>query len=148
MTVTTAGLRAKHTRILKIQASLTAHWHDKGADWRGLAHTQAHKKRLHLYRLRWWPDAPPRGRRGGSGPGGWGSRLQGSHLNLSQTQRTAAKAAAIGTEVDQHGVSFSVRDAALDESCARARAPHNQHCKEASRLHAVLRKRRPRRPSK
>ena len=23
-------------RILKIQASLTAHWHDKGADWRGL----------------------------------------------------------------------------------------------------------------
>lgn len=25
---------------VKIQASLTAHWHDKGADWRGLAHTQ------------------------------------------------------------------------------------------------------------
>ena len=32
-------------RILKIQASLTAHWHDKGADWRGLAHTQAHDKK-------------------------------------------------------------------------------------------------------
>ena len=31
-------------RILKIQASLTAHWHDKGADWRGLAHTPAHEK--------------------------------------------------------------------------------------------------------
>ena len=31
-------------RILKIQASLTAHWHDKGADWRGLAHTQAHHR--------------------------------------------------------------------------------------------------------
>ena len=31
-------------RILKIQASLTAHWHDKGADWRGLAHTQAHRR--------------------------------------------------------------------------------------------------------
>ena len=30
-------------RILKIQASLTAHWHDKGADWRGLAHTPAHE---------------------------------------------------------------------------------------------------------
>ena len=44
MTVTTAGLRAKHTRILKIQASLTAHWHDKGADWRGLAHTPAHHR--------------------------------------------------------------------------------------------------------
>ena len=28
------------SRILKIQASLTAHWHDKGADWRGLAHSQ------------------------------------------------------------------------------------------------------------
>ena len=29
---------SQHTgeRILKIQASLTAHWHDKGADWRGL----------------------------------------------------------------------------------------------------------------
>ena len=26
-------------RILKIQASLTAHWHDKGADWRGLVHS-------------------------------------------------------------------------------------------------------------
>ena len=25
------------------QASLTAHWHDKGADWRGLAHTDAQK---------------------------------------------------------------------------------------------------------
>ena len=31
-------------RILKIQASLTAHWHNKGADWRGLAHTQAHHR--------------------------------------------------------------------------------------------------------
>ena len=31
-------------RILKIQASLTAHWHDKGADWRGLAHTPAHHR--------------------------------------------------------------------------------------------------------
>ena len=31
-------------RILKRQASLTAHWHDKGADWRGLAHTQAHHR--------------------------------------------------------------------------------------------------------
>ena len=31
-------------RILKIQASLTAHWHDKGADWRGLAHTHAHHR--------------------------------------------------------------------------------------------------------
>ena len=29
---------------LKTQASLTAHWHDKGADWRGLAHTQAHHR--------------------------------------------------------------------------------------------------------
>ena len=28
---------------LKIQASLTAHWHDKGAD-RGLAHTRAHHR--------------------------------------------------------------------------------------------------------
>ena len=26
------------------QASLTAHWHNKGADWRGLAHTQAHNR--------------------------------------------------------------------------------------------------------
>ena len=25
------------------QASLTAHWHDKGADWRGLAHTPARR---------------------------------------------------------------------------------------------------------
>ena len=37
------------TRILerknvKIQASLTAHGHDKGADWRGLAHTPAHHR--------------------------------------------------------------------------------------------------------
>ena len=31
-------------RILKIQASRTAHWHDKGADWRGLAHTPAHHR--------------------------------------------------------------------------------------------------------
>ena len=31
-------------RILKIQASLTAHWHDKGADWRGLAYTPAHHR--------------------------------------------------------------------------------------------------------
>ena len=31
-------------RILKTPASLTAHWHDKGADWRGLAHTQAHHR--------------------------------------------------------------------------------------------------------
>ena len=31
-------------RILKIQASLTAHWHDKGADWRGLAHTPAMRR--------------------------------------------------------------------------------------------------------
>ena len=31
-------------RILKIQPSLTAHWHDKGADWRGLAHTPAHHR--------------------------------------------------------------------------------------------------------
>ena len=38
-----AGLVRK-TRILKSQASLTAHWHDKGADWRGLAHTQAHHR--------------------------------------------------------------------------------------------------------
>ena len=29
---------AHNSRILRIQASLTAHWHDKGADWRGLAH--------------------------------------------------------------------------------------------------------------
>ena len=27
--------RAASGRILKIQASLTAHWHEKGADWRG-----------------------------------------------------------------------------------------------------------------
>ena len=24
--------------------SLTAHWHDKGADWRGLAHSPAHRR--------------------------------------------------------------------------------------------------------
>ena len=30
-------------RILKIQASLTAHWHDKGADWRGLAKKERKK---------------------------------------------------------------------------------------------------------
>ena len=31
-----------HTKIIiKIQASLTAHWHDKGADWRLLAITAA-----------------------------------------------------------------------------------------------------------
>ena len=42
-----ADRRSRQTqrRILKIQASLTAHWHDKGADWRGLAHTQAHAKK-------------------------------------------------------------------------------------------------------
>ena len=32
-------------RILKGQASLTAHWHNKGADWRGLAHTPKKKSR-------------------------------------------------------------------------------------------------------
>ena len=36
--------KALSKRIFKIQASLTAHWHDKGADWRGLAHTQAHHR--------------------------------------------------------------------------------------------------------
>ena len=41
MTLWPAGERKKE-RILKIQASLTAHWHDKGADWRGLAHSPAH----------------------------------------------------------------------------------------------------------
>ena len=40
----TSTSRVKADRILKIQASLTAHWHDKGADWRGLAHTQAHHR--------------------------------------------------------------------------------------------------------
>jgi len=35
---------APSKRILKTQASLTAHWHDKGADWRGLAHTPAHHR--------------------------------------------------------------------------------------------------------
>ena len=40
-------------RILKLQASLTAHWHDKGADWRGLAHTQAHQKK----NTNWLPTA-------------------------------------------------------------------------------------------
>ena len=30
--------------LSQIQASLTAHWHDKGADWRGLAHTPAHHR--------------------------------------------------------------------------------------------------------
>ena len=40
---TRAGVERE--RILKIQASLTAHWHDKGADWRGLAHTQAHHRK-------------------------------------------------------------------------------------------------------
>ena len=38
------GTTESKGRILKIQASLTAHWHDKGADWRGLAHTQAHHR--------------------------------------------------------------------------------------------------------
>ena len=36
--------RTARKRIRKIQASLTAHWHDEGADWRGLAHTQAHHR--------------------------------------------------------------------------------------------------------
>ena len=35
---------ALEKRILEGQASLTAHWHDKGADWRGLAHTPAHHR--------------------------------------------------------------------------------------------------------
>ena len=36
--ITLQSLRRRHRRqFLKIQASLTAHWHDKGADWRGLA---------------------------------------------------------------------------------------------------------------
>ena len=26
------------------RSSLTAHWHDKGADWRGLAHSPAHRR--------------------------------------------------------------------------------------------------------
>ena len=39
-----AGIRVYTSRILKIQASVTAHWHDKGADWRGLAHTPAHHR--------------------------------------------------------------------------------------------------------
>ena len=30
------GVDIARKRILKILASLTAHWHDKGADWRGL----------------------------------------------------------------------------------------------------------------
>ena len=38
------GVDIARKRILKIQASLTAHWHDKGADWRGLAHTPAHHR--------------------------------------------------------------------------------------------------------
>ena len=39
-----AIIRARRKRILKIQASLTAHWHDKGADWRGLVHSPAHRR--------------------------------------------------------------------------------------------------------
>ena len=38
------ALRKGGEWAFKIQASLTAHWHDKGADWRGLAHTQAHHR--------------------------------------------------------------------------------------------------------
>ena len=46
------GRPVMRERILRIQASLTAHWHDKGADWRGLAHTPAHlRERKNLGRL-------------------------------------------------------------------------------------------------
>ena len=43
-TLSSKEIQLEKQRILKIQASLTAHWHDKGADWRGLAHTQAHHR--------------------------------------------------------------------------------------------------------
>ena len=38
------GTRRRSGKEFLRQASLTAHWHDKGADWRGLAHTQAHHR--------------------------------------------------------------------------------------------------------
>ena len=45
-TYLTKRIQTNLERILKMQKPLlTAHWHDEGADWRGLAHTPAHRKK-------------------------------------------------------------------------------------------------------
>ena len=41
----TALVSSPSLAVLHLSTYLpTAHWHDKGADWRGLAHTQAHHR--------------------------------------------------------------------------------------------------------
>jgi len=41
-------IKKKQREILKIQASLTAHWHDKGADWLGKEFQPIDFKQKHL----------------------------------------------------------------------------------------------------